>query len=254
MMAFLVVPMIIGWFTGAAVNYLADSLPLKSSSNQPVCLNCGSSMELANYFFWPRRCNACGKRRGTRTWIIELAYVLASAWLWASPRESFGFIIGLGMLFYFGLVAVIDFEHRAILHPVSIAGGFLGAAVGVYLHGWQATLLGGVVGFGVMYGFYLLGIKFVQWMGRLRGQTIQETEGIGFGDVNLGGVVGLLMGWPGIIAGLILAILLAGAISLVFVLVMVARRRYKMDLALPYGPFLAASAILLLFFKDYFQG
>jgi len=62
--------------------------------------------------------------------------------------------------------------------------------------------------------------------------------------------LGLLLGWPGIVAGLVLAILLGGVISLFYLLVMLVLRKYKAFTAIPYGPFLVASAILLLFFKD----
>jgi prepilin signal peptidase PulO-like enzyme (type II secretory pathway) len=62
-------------------------------------------------------------------------------------------------------------------------------------------------------------------------------------------VIGLLLGWPGVLAGLVLAVLIAGAVTLVYLLVMVISRRYTPNLALPYGPFLAASAIFLLFFR-----
>jgi len=251
-MFFLILAAILGWFTGAAVNYLADVLPLSPHRAGPVCLACQSPMRLVNYFFWPRRCSKCGKRRLSRTWLVEIFYLLASIWLWASPREAFGFIIALSILFYFGLVTVIDIEHRAILHPVSLAGAALAAVIGTSMHGWQATLLGGVAGFGGMFVLYYLGIKFVHLTSRMRGQPVEEEEGLGFGDVNLGGVIGLILGWPGIIAGLVLAILLAGAISLVYVLFMLVSRRYHPNLALPYGPFLAASAVILLFFKGAF--
>ncbi len=83
------------------------------------------------------------------------------------------------------------------------------------------------------------------------GRDLEEPEdALGFGDVNLGGVIGLLLGWPGIIAGLVFAILLAGGFSLVYLLIKLLRREYRPSLAIPYGPFLAASAAWLLVFKN----
>ena len=78
---------------------------------------------------------------------------------------------------------------------------------------------------------------------------VAEGEALGFGDVNRGGVIGLLLGWPGIIAGLIAAILLAGAVGLFTFTIAFLRHRYDPNLALPYGPFLAIAAIFLLYFR-----
>ena len=72
---------------------------------------------------------------------------------------------------------------------------------------------------------------------------------LGFGDVNLAGVLGLLLGWPGIVLGLLLAILIGGVVSLVYLVVMAVLRRYHTFMAIPYGPFLIISAILLLYFQ-----
>ena len=158
------------------------------------------------------------------------------------------------MLVYLGTVIVIDVEHHLILHPVSLVGAFLGFWIGILLHGLRATIIGGVVGFGAMLAFYLLGIAFVRFSARLRGQPIQESEGIGFGDVNLSGVIGLLLGWPGILAGLLVAIILAGAVSILYLIFMLTKRLYHSGLTIPYGPFLAGSAIILLYLKDIFAG
>jgi len=125
--------------------------------------------------------------------------------------------------------------------------------VGIWRHGFMATILGGLVGFGAMLAFYYLGITFVRLMARIRNKPVEEGEGLGFGDVNLGLVVGLFLGWPGVVAGLVLAILLGGAISLIYLLFTFLRHGYKPDLSVPYGPFLAASTLILLYFKDLFM-
>ena len=161
----------------------------------------------------------------------------------------------MALIAYLGLVTIIDIEHRLILHPVSLFGAILGLFIGVSLHGLQSTLIGGLAGFGIMLGVYFLGLLFLRLSERWRGKRAGENEAIGFGDVNLSGIIGLLLGWPGILAGLVLAILLAGAISLIYLILFLAiQRKYKPGLALPYGPFLVASTILLLFFKSAFSG
>ncbi len=240
---------ILGWLGGIMVNYLSDVLPYKRRLVRPFCTHCNEVQPWWNYLVWPRRCGKCETTRSLRVWIVEIVFVGCSLWLWTSPPEGLGYWVGMILLLYFGVVVVIDLEHRLILHPVSWAGALLGLAVGIWLHGLQSTLIGGVVGFGLMLALHLFGNLFARVMARIRGDSIDEVA-LGFGDVNLSGVLGLLLGWPGIVGGLLLAILLGGVVSLFYLLVMLVLRKYQVFSAIPYGPFLVASAILLLYYKD----
>lgn len=73
---------------------------------------------------------------------------------------------------------------------------------------------------------------------------------LGFGDVNLSGVLGLMLGWPIILFGLGVAVLIGGAVSLVYIIVKLITRRYQALMALPYGPFLVLGAVLFIYFRD----
>ena len=234
---------------GAIVNYFSDFLPHRRRLVAPYCFQCQERTDWLNYLIWPRRCNKCKARRGRRAWIVEIIFAFATLGIWLAPPERLGFFIGLIWLVYFGIIIVIDVEHHLILHPMSWLGAALGLATGIWLHGWISTLIGGVVGFGIMLGFYWLGVLYVRFVNRRKGQTIEEGDAFGFGDVNLSGVIGLLLGWPGILAGLVIAILFSGAFMLVFLVVMLITRRFRPNIALPYGPFLAASAIYLLYLQ-----
>src|SRR5512144_1614065 len=96
-----------------------------------------------------------------------------------------------------------------------------------------------------MLALYYFGYLFAKGLGKLRGQEIDE-EALGFGDVNLCGIIGLLLGWPGITAGLTFTILLGGAGSLIYLIYSLVTRRYHAFQAIPYGPFLALAAMLAL--------
>lgn len=236
-----------GWITGLVVNYLSDILPVRRKPTAPLCLNCETRQPAFTYFFWPRKCDACGERRSSRTWIVEAIFTIVAIWLWLNPGARFSFIEGLVLLGYFGVVTVIDIEHRLILHPVSIFGAVLGLIYGIQLHGIWSTILGGLAGYGAMLVLYFFGILFSAYQARRRGESHFE-DALGFGDVNLGGILGLLLGWPGIVAGLLLTVILAGAISLGYLAWTLVRKRYDSSLAIPYGPFLVASAVWLLYF------
>ena len=236
----------LGWMLGGVVNYLSDVLPHSRRLSFPICHAC---QEERSWYavFWPGGCQACGAKPAVRHWLVQNVSVLMLISLWFYPPDRLGFIGAVIWGTYFLIVVVIDVEHRLILHPISMVGAVMGIAYGVYMHGIWSTLLGGIAGFGAMLFLYYLGALFLKILIRIRGEETDEVP-LGFGDVNLAGVIGLLLGWPGITAGLLLAILIGGVVSLIYLLVMLAMKRYQAYTALPYGPFLVASAVILLFF------
>jgi leader peptidase (prepilin peptidase)/N-methyltransferase len=99
---------------------------------------------------------------------------------------------------------------------------------------------------------YLLGGQIMKLVSRRRGQLADDTA-LGFGDVNLSGVLGLMLGWPLILVGLVAAVFIAGIISLAYIILKLITRKYQAFMALPYGPFLVLGAVLLIYFRDLMQ-
>jgi leader peptidase (prepilin peptidase)/N-methyltransferase len=238
--------LLIGWLLGGLVNTIADVLPRTRRLGAPICIACGAPMRLADALLL-RPCAACGESRSRRVWVVQVLAVGITVGLWFFPSTRIDFWLSLPLLTYFGVVAVIDLEHRLILHVESAFGAALGLVTGVILRGWQATLLGGVAGLGLMAGMYLLGWAVAKGLGKLRGQVIEE-EALGFGDVLLGGVLGLVLGWPGIALGVIYTIFIAGAGSLLILGAQLFRRRYEPFAPFAYGPYLLLATIVLLYF------
>ncbi len=243
---FLGFTILLGWLVGCFVNYVADVLPDTRRFSPVLCASCQSTRPVIDYLLM-RPCRSCGQGRARRAWIVEITSIAALVTIGNYPPEKLGFWLGTILLTFFGIVVVIDIEHRLIMHPVSLVGAVLAAGIGFWVRGWQTTLIGGLAGFGIMLGLYLFGFLFAKGLGRLRGEAIDE-DALGFGDVNLSGILGLLLGWPGITAGLIFAILLGGAGSLIVVVYMLFTKRYHAFQAIPYGPFLVAAGIWAIFF------
>lgn len=245
---------LVGWLAGMLVNYIADFLPRKRRLSHPTCLACETEIPYLRFFIWDRRCPTCHQSRSKRTWLVEIISIISAVWLWNNPLDPIGFIGGFILLEYFILVVIIDVEHRLILHPISAFGGLLGLGVGSWLHGLPKTLLGGVAGFGIMLFFYFFGLIMIRLLNRWRGLSLGDEDGeaLGFGDVILGGVLGLILGWPGVVASIFLTILFAGAASLLYIILMVVLRRYQSNQTLPYGPFLVLGAVVLIYFHEYF--
>jgi prepilin signal peptidase PulO-like enzyme (type II secretory pathway) len=102
-----------------------------------------------------------------------------------------------------------------------------------------------------MLGLYFVGALFARYIVHRRQEGFND-EALGFGDVILGGVLGLILGWPAIIGGLFISILLAGAISMIYLILTLLARKYRAFTFIPYGPFMIAGAVALIFFNNYF--
>ncbi len=256
----LVIPIILGWLGGLFINYIADVLPHTRKLTRPACPHCQNQFAWVDYLAL-RGCHSCGKRRFARTWLVQILTTASFAYFWLFPSKALGIPLGMIVLVYFGIITVIDLEHRLILHSTSVAGAILGIITGTLIHsrangllgGMGRSVLGGVLGFGIMFLFYQLGAILARYRARklqAAGQADDEEEALGGGDVFLLGVLGLMLGWPYIWDALILGILLGGAVSLFFVIALLLRRRYSSEALMtfiPYGPYFIASAFYLLF-------
>lgn len=235
----------LGLLAGWLVNYLADVLPATRSFSRPTCAYCRQAFTVTDYLLL-RGCRSCGHARSRRTYLTQAILLLGTLYIWVVPPKSLNFWVAYILLIYLAVVFVIDLEHRLILHPISLTGAVLGFVIGARLYGWQTSLIGGAVGFGSMLALYLLGEVFARTMSRRRGEKIEDA--LGYGDVNLAGVIGLLLGYPLILFGLLAAILLGGAFSLLFILFMLVRKKYQAFAAIPYAPFMILSVIYVFYF------
>jgi len=257
----LLVPFLLGWFGGLFVNYASDVLPHTRRFGQPVCLHCQTPFSWTDYLTL-RACRTCGRRRSLRTWLVQILAVASFAYLWLFPSRLLGIPLGMIVMTYFAIIAVIDIEHRLILHPTSLFGGILGLIVGTYIYskadglwlGAGKSLLGGLFGFGAMFLVYQLGTLVARMRTRkmqAAGQADDEEEAFGGGDVYLAGVLGLMLGWPLILFGLTYGVLVGGGISLITLISVILARRYVNNALMtfiPYGPSLIIGSLYALFF------
>ena len=261
--AFIIVPILLGWLAGLFVNYASDVLPVSRRFGQPVCPHCQTPFPWVDYLTL-HACRSCGKGRNVRTWLVQFLAVASFVYFWLFPSNALGYWLGAIILIYFGIITVIDLEHRLILHPTSLFGAILGLVVGTYLYytalkysflaSVGASLLGGLIGFGVMFLFYQLGAIVARYRARKMQAAGQEDDGeeaLGGGDVYLLGVLGLMVGSKFIPDVLARGIILGGLVSLLFIVAILLRRRYSSDALMtfiPYGPYFILAAFYTLFF------
>jgi leader peptidase (prepilin peptidase)/N-methyltransferase len=250
-----VFPVTLGWLAGWLVNYLSDVLPVTRRFSQPACPHCGAPLGWKEYLLF-RPCPN-GHPRPTRLWIVQFIILAMSVYSWINPPARIEYFPGLILLIYFGVVFVIDLEHRLILHPTSIFGAIFGLVVGIIAHGISPTLLGGLGGFAIMLTFYGLGVLFTRIRAKRlasMGQEPDDEEALGSGDVILVTVLGLILGWPLIWLCLLYGILLGGLISLIIFLWLIASGKYKTSALMtfiPYGPYFIITAGLIVYFPKF---
>lgn len=256
----LLIPAVLGWIAGLFINYVSDVLPLTRRFSQPVCRHCQTPLSWSDYLLL-RSCPQCGTARSLRTWLVQLLTTIAFVYFWLFPSKALGIPLGMLVIVYFGIITVIDLEHRLILFPTSIAGALLGLIVGTSIHsradglllGAGKSLLGGLFGFGVMFVLYQLGTLVARYRSRkmvAEGRVPDDEEALGGGDMYLAGVLGLMLGWPFIWDALLLGVLLGGLVSFLFIAALFIRRRYSSDALMtfiPYGPYFIFGAFYLLF-------
>ena len=248
----LVISIIFGLGAGWLVNYLADVLPYTRRFSRPICQLCGASFGLWDYLLF-RSCKN-GHRRKLRLWIVQIVILAASIYTWLQPSSKIGYFPGLVLIVYFGVVFVIDMEHRLILHPTSIFGAIFGLVFGIISHKVLPTLLGGLGGLLIMLVFYFLGVLFTRIRAKrliAMGQEPDDEEALGSGDVILVTILGFTVGWPLIWLCLLYGILLGGLVSLIIVVWMIVSGRYKTGALMtfiPYGPYFIVTAGLIVYF------
>lgn len=109
---------------------------------------------------------------------LPLVVDFARGWGWAGQAR-----LGLAVAIA-GIAAVTDLRTRRIPNGLNL-GGFILAIPLVWWHGgfgWDSGLLSGLAAAAAVFVVFLLAYS---------------VDGVGGGDVKLGGVLGLLVGWPG---------------------------------------------------------
>ena len=141
-----------------------------------------------------------------------------------------GSVLVARLLFVALLVVLfaIDLEHHLLPNVITLPGivvGLVFALVGP--PGWQASLLGVLLGGGVLYaiaaGYY----------------AVRKEEGMGMGDVKMLAMIGAFLGWQAVLLTLVLASLSGAVIGLALIVV----QRGSMKYALPFGTFLALGGL-----------
>ena len=219
------------------------------ATGRSMCVDCGHTLEpkdLVPVLSWLSlrgKCRYCHKSISWQYPLVELLtaliYVLSYIY-WPSTLTGYGlFQYCLWLVFVVGLMALAVYDLRWMLLPNRIIYPLLGLAivqqlVAVIFYGqglhyllqvWMSILIGG--------GMFAL-IYFVS-----------KGKWIGFGDVRLGTLLGLLLGAPDLA---MLMIFVSSILGTILVIPLLLTGKAKYSTKLPYGPLLIVGAVIVRLF------
>ena len=235
---------VFGTIIGSFLNVCIVRMPQQASIVFPGshCPNCNyqirfyDNIPLVSYIMLAGRCRSCKTPISMRYFVVELLMGLLVAALFFYFGFSLVFILCVVFTAALVVITFIDLQHQIIPDRISLPGIPLGFLCSFFLpwNSWLDSLLGILVGGGVLYafalGYYLLTKK----------------EGMGGGDIKMLAMIGAFLGWKGALATLILA---AVAGSLIGVMLIVLKGK-DFKYAVPFGPFLAAGAFCALLYGE----
>jgi len=234
---------LLGLLVGSFLNVVIARVPAGESVVQPRsrCPRCGSeiaardNIPVLSWVLLKGKCRRCAEPISVRYPIVEATH----AALWVVMLWHFGWTWQLPAYLYFASVglalAAIDLDTKrlpnALTLPSYVALGLLLLLPAVAEPDWGAYLTAWLGALALFAFYFLLAVVY--------------PSGMGFGDVKLAGVLGLVLGWLGwsvVLVGGFLGFLLGAVVGGALMLVRKAGRKSK----IPFGPFMLAGALLAI--------
>lgn len=226
----------LGLVAGSFLTVVIERVPRGASVVWPrsSCPHCGrpiAARDLVPVLGWillRGRCRRCAAPIPATYPLVEAVTALAWVAVYARFGPTWAFAQGAVLLTLLVAVTVIDLRHHLIPNRLLLAGAAVAGplTLGAGLVPWADALLGAMTCGGLLLAVAVL-----------------SRGGMGGGDVKLGALLGLVLGWRlGLLAlavGFVAGALVASALLL-------SGRKRRRD-AIAFGPFLAAGAAVALF-------
>ncbi|MFC2007573.1 prepilin peptidase [Chloroflexota bacterium] len=247
---------VLGMAVGSFLNVCIDRLPVKKSLVYPpshcdACQHPLSAKDLVpviSYLWLRGRCRYCHSRILCQPLLVELI----SGILFAFAYWQFGLGAQLAITLLFSCIFIvlgfIDWEHQLILNRITYPAAVAALIISIFQHQpdiinialpWPAIaggvngIVNSIVGGAIGFAFFLIVI-------------IINPRGMGWGDVKLAGLIGLVMGFRLVFVALFIGIISGGVYAIILLSM---KKRGRKDVV-PYGSFLVLGPIATLFWGN----
>ncbi len=241
----IIVFILLGLFTGSFLNVCIDRLPRGQSIIKPPshCDECNQKLKVIDlipvfsYIRLRGRCRYCRAEIPLRIPVVEIVTVLLFGFLY----WNFGLGIELGIMLIYScimvVIFVIDLEHMLVLNKIVYPSMVLALIFSLFRPemgkfspllpdiGIVSALLGGIFGTAIM------ALPFILYR-----------EGMGMGDIKLGALVGLMIGFPLVIVAVLSAWIIGGIVAGILLALKIRGRKD----AIPAAIFLSTTAVITL--------
>jgi prepilin signal peptidase PulO-like enzyme (type II secretory pathway) len=239
----------IGSFLNCVIYRLEKQKSLKGRSFCPNCKHTLSFKDLFpvfSFLFLGGKCRYCRKKISAQYPLVEIStgilfvlifWKLGFGW---SLRFGFWDFIKLGFWFYIAsaliVIFIYDLKHYIIPDKVLFP-----AILITLIFNFQflifnefSIFISSIIAVVVASGFF-----FIIWL-------VSGGRAMGFGDVKLAILMGLLLVWPNVLTALFLAFFFGAIIGII--LMVVEKKSLKSEI--PFGPFLIAGTFLAMFYGN----
>ncbi len=241
--------MYVGASVGSFLNVVVYRLPnrislIRPGSHCPVCktpLGPTENVPILGWIWLRGRCKHCGTGISWRYPAIEtltmILFVLSFAFLGFTPQA----VLACLLISWLIPLALIDLDSFLLLEELTRSGLILGIVMRLlvpWLSGegsWVASaesLLGGIVG-------AVIGIWTLELIG-IVAQFVLRKEAMGLGDGKLLAMIGMWLGWQ----GMVITLLAGTLVGLVGSLIGLALQKVQMGRAIPFGPYLSIGGVI----------
>jgi leader peptidase (prepilin peptidase)/N-methyltransferase len=232
--------LILGLLLGSFYNVVGLRVPQNQSIITPrshcsSCMRTLTSLELipvVSYLFLKGKCKTCGTKVSPIYPAIELltgALFLSSALLLDWTPEL---LVALAFVSLLVIITVSDLAYMLIPDKILLffLPVFIILRIFVPVEPWWDPIAGALTGFGLLFLIAL----------------ITKGNGMGFGDVKLYFLIGIVLGLHNVLLSFFLASLLGSIIGGLGILTGVLKRKQP----IPFGPFIAAGSIISYYFGE----
>jgi leader peptidase (prepilin peptidase)/N-methyltransferase len=190
------------------------------------------NIPMASWLFLRGKCSVCKAKISVRYLLVEILTGLLFLRIFTlfslHPATLVFWIFAAALV----TLTFIDLDHQIIPDVISLPGILLGfASVSLTPLSWSNSLFGILLGGGSL------------WLIAIIYELLTKNEGMGGGDIKLLAMIGAFLGWKAILP----VIFISSCIGTLVGVPLMLRQGGSGKLAIPFGPFLSAAALIWLF-------